>query len=120
MIRGRGEGDRAESIERFIEDQAFSPSYDLDTPPPSPPPLPQRVVSLSQSSCVSPVELHMTEEGEGGAGGGAKSYDHTTHAEKAWSSINHSKLSGEGGEGEKVSGMVVAAEHLILSQRTLL
>ncbi len=41
----------------------------------------QQVVSLSQSSCVSPVEL--TE------GGGAKSYDR----EKARSSINHSIVS---------------------------
>ncbi len=46
-----------ESIERFIEDQAFSPSYDLS---PSPPP---QVVSLSQFSCVSMVEL------TGGGGG---------------------------------------------------
>ncbi len=38
--------------------------------------------SLSQSSSVSPVEL--SDESVGGA----KSYD----SEKAWSSINHSKL----------------------------
>jgi hypothetical protein len=42
-----------------------------------------QVVSLSRSSCVSPVEL---SDGRGGRG--AKSYDH----EKAWSSINHSIL----------------------------
>jgi hypothetical protein len=41
----------------------------------------QLVVSLSQSSCVSPVEL--TE------GGGGKTYDR----EKAWPSINHLILS---------------------------
>ncbi len=43
----------------------------------------QQVVSLSQSSWVSLVEL---ADGEGGVGkGGAKSYD----CEKAWSSTNH-------------------------------
>jgi hypothetical protein len=45
----------------------------------------QQVVSLSQSSCVSPVEL--TDGGAGG--GGAKVYD----SEKARSSINYSILS---------------------------
>ncbi len=47
------------------------------------------VISLSRSSCVSPVEL---TDGRGGeeVGGGAKSYD----SEKAWSSFNHSILSG--------------------------
>ncbi len=40
---------RPESIEWFIEDQAFSASYD---PPPR-----QQVVSLSQSYFVSPFEL---------------------------------------------------------------
>ncbi len=40
--------------------------------------------SLTQSSCVSPVEL---TEG-GGGGGGAKSYN----GGKAWSSINQSLL----------------------------
>jgi hypothetical protein len=44
------------------------------------------VVSLSQSSCVSPVEL---TNGRGGRG--AKTYDD----EKAWPSINHSILSAE-------------------------
>jgi hypothetical protein len=49
-------------------------------------------VSLTQSSCVSPVEL-TDGDGRGRAGQGgheAKSYD----IEKAWSSINHSILSG--------------------------
>ncbi len=46
----------------------------------------QLVVSLSQSPCVSLVEL---TNGTGN-GGGAQSYD----GEKAWSSINHSLLSG--------------------------
>jgi hypothetical protein len=51
-----------------------------------PPPYPlsrQQVVSLSQSSCVS--SLLTGELGQGGGGGGAKSYD----GEKAWSAINH-------------------------------
>ncbi len=42
----------------------------------------QQVVSLSQSSCVSPVDLRV--------GGGAES----NNGEKAWSFINHSILSG--------------------------
>ncbi len=50
----------------------------------------QQVVSLSQSSCVPPVELIPTGEVGGGGGRGAKSYD----GEKAWSSVNHSILSG--------------------------
>jgi hypothetical protein len=47
----------------------------------------QHVVSLSQSSCVSPVG-HI--DGTGG-GNGAKSYD---RREKAWAAINHSIPSG--------------------------
>ncbi len=50
----------------IIEDQAFSPSYDL-APSPSPP-KPSHVSKLSQSSCVSPVEL-TDERGGWGAGG---------------------------------------------------
>jgi hypothetical protein len=43
-----------ESIEWFIDDQAFPPAYDLA--PPSPLPLShQQVVYLAQYSCVSPV-----------------------------------------------------------------
>jgi hypothetical protein len=49
----------------------------------------QQVVSLSQSSCVSPVELFDGRKDLEG-GGGAKSYD----GENAWPSINHSTLSG--------------------------
>jgi hypothetical protein len=48
----------------------------------------QQVVSLSQSSCVSPVKLNDRRGREVGWRG-AKSYDR----EKAWSSINHSILS---------------------------
>jgi hypothetical protein len=48
------------------------------SPPPPPSPLSrQQVVSISQTSCLSPVEL--------ADGGGAKAY----FIEKAWSSINH-------------------------------
>ncbi len=68
-----------ESIEWLIEEQAFSPSYDFSPPTPR---SRQQVVPLSQSSCVSPVNL--TEWGGGGRG--AKLYGR----EKAWSSINHS------------------------------
>ncbi len=43
-----------ESIEWFVEGQAFLQSYDSAPPPPL---SRQRVVSLFQSSCVSPVEI---------------------------------------------------------------
>jgi hypothetical protein len=50
----------------------------------------QQVVALSQSSCVTPVEL---TDGRGGEDrGGAKSYD----GEKGWCSVKHSRLSGWG------------------------
>jgi hypothetical protein len=48
--------------------------YDLAPPPPLSPCC-EHVVSLSQSSCESPVEL-TDERGGGGSGGGAKPYDH--------------------------------------------
>jgi hypothetical protein len=67
-----------------IEDQAFSPSYDLVLPLSR-----QQVFSLSQSSCVSPVEL-IDIRGGVWDGAGAKSYDD----EKAWPSINLSIFSG--------------------------
>ncbi len=76
-----------ESIDGFIENQAFLLSFDL-APPHPPPPSHQQVVSLYQSSCVSRVEL---SDGRGG-GGGAKSYN----CEEVWSSINYSILSGVG------------------------
>ncbi len=60
-----GEGG-AESTEWLIDDQAFLRSYG-SAPRPSPYPLaPQQVVSLSLSSCVSPVEL--TDEERWGRG----------------------------------------------------
>jgi hypothetical protein len=73
-----------ESIELSIDDQAFLRLYDSA----SIPPLSRlQVVSLSQSSCMSPVEL---TDGKGvGGWRGAKSYD----CEKYWSSIYHSILS---------------------------
>jgi hypothetical protein len=71
--------DLQESIERFTEHQAFLRSYDSAPHPPPSLVARQKVVSLSQSSCVSPVEPT-------NVGGGAKSYDR----EKAWPSINHS------------------------------
>jgi hypothetical protein len=46
-----------------IEDQAFSQSYEFTFP--RPPRSSQQVVSLSQPSCVSPVEL---TDGGGGEG----------------------------------------------------
>ncbi len=79
---------RTESIEWSIEDQAFSQSHYFAPPPPFPLSH-QQVVSLSQSSSVSPVELTDRRVGERN-GEGAKSYD----SEKAWSSINHLILSG--------------------------
>ncbi len=76
------------SIELFMEDQAFFPLRCRMAPrPPLSPFRRQQVVSFSQTSCVTPVELTDEREGGGGDGGrGAKSY----HCEKAWSSINQS------------------------------
>ncbi len=60
---------QAESIEWFTENQAIFRSYDSA-------PLPQQLVSLSRSSCMSPVNL---TDGIGGGGArGAKSQNHTT------------------------------------------
>ncbi len=55
-----------ESIERFIEDQPLSLSYDLAPPHPLSPLSRQQVLSLCQSSCVSPVELTNRRVGGGG------------------------------------------------------
>ncbi len=72
-----------ESIELFIEDQAFSPSYDL-APPPSLSP------SLPSASCPSLI-VFLCVAGNaywwgGGGGVGALSDD----GEKVWSAIYHS------------------------------
>ncbi len=77
---------KPESIERFLENQAFLRLYD-SAPRPPPSPISKLSLFLSQSFCMSPVEL--TLWGGGGGGHGAKSNDR----EKAWSSINHSMLS---------------------------
>jgi hypothetical protein len=75
-------------IEWLLENQAFLRSYDSAPRPPLPHLHRQQLVSLSQSSCVSPVQL--TDGRGGGRGGrGAKSYYH----HKAWPSIKHSILS---------------------------
>jgi hypothetical protein len=66
------------------------PGFLAVIPPPLPPPNKQ-VVSLFQSSCVSPVEF--TDGRGGGKGEGAKLYD----GEKPWSSIYHSILSAYSG-----------------------
>jgi hypothetical protein len=71
-------GLQPESNEGFIEDQAFSRSYDLARPPPS---------SADSKLDRRHTTICRRETGEGE--GGAKSYD----GEKAWSSINHSLLS---------------------------
>jgi hypothetical protein len=55
---------QAESIELFIEDQAFSPSHELSPTPPYTPFSRDQVVSLSQSSYGSPIELTDMSGGE--------------------------------------------------------
>ncbi len=78
----------SERIAWFIEGQAFLRSYDSAPKPISSPLSHQQVASLSQSSCVSPVQL---TDGRGGGGGrGADSYD----LKKAWPSVSCSILSG--------------------------
>jgi hypothetical protein len=68
-----------------VEDQAFLRSYDSGPHPSQPlrPPSRQQVVSPSSLRVYRRSSL-LT--GEGGSGGGRKSYDR----EKAWPSINHS------------------------------
>jgi hypothetical protein len=64
---------KPESIEWFIEVQAFSPSHDLAPPPPLPP------LSVSKLSLFLILPVYR------------RSISH--NGEKAWSSINHSMLS---------------------------
>jgi hypothetical protein len=72
---------KLDNIELFMEDQAFSLSYELAPNPPPPLLFRQEIVPLSQSTCVSPVEL----TDKGGGGRGAKSYG----SDKVWSSLNN-------------------------------
>jgi hypothetical protein len=57
-INGETEVLAPESIERFIEDQAFSPSYHLDQPPPL-------LASKSVSLLSLPVCRLLADRGEG-------------------------------------------------------
>ncbi len=75
----RGDG---ESIEWFIEDQASRRRHMIWL-------LPHPLPPFSLASCIS-FSAFMCVAGRAGRGGRAKSYD----GEKAWSSINHSILSG--------------------------
>ncbi len=61
----------------FIEDQAFSPLCDLAPPSPHYPPSREKIVSLSQSSRVSPTELTDGRRGRGWERRGEETY-HTT------------------------------------------
>ncbi len=70
-----------ESIEWFIEDQAFSPSYDLAPPAP---PLPSSVSKLSLF-----LRLPVCRRTGGGRGWGRSQI---IRRQEAWSSINHSIL----------------------------
>ncbi len=96
-----------ESIECFIEVHAFLRSYDFAPIAYTPP-----LVTLSQFSCVSPVEL---SDGRGGRvlarSQITKSYD----GEKAWPSINHSILSASPHrfEDESEAFMFKAADRAI-------
>jgi hypothetical protein len=71
----------SESIDCFIEDKTFSPSYDL-TPPPT----------LFPSLPLSVCHRSSLPDGRwgGGGGGGANQNDGV----KAWSSINNTIISG--------------------------
>jgi hypothetical protein len=58
----KGEGTDSKSIEQFIEDLTFSPSYDLAPPPPPYPLTSQKFVPLSQSPVCRRSSL-LTGEG---------------------------------------------------------
>ncbi len=90
----------------FIGDQAFLLSYDSAPRPPLPPLPSARCLSFSAFLCVAGRHTVLTgesgERGEGGGGGrGAKLSDR----EKAWSSLNHSILSGWKHSLVKINGM---------------
>ncbi len=78
----------AGSIECFIEDHSFLPTYEL-APSPSPPLSP--VSKLDQRDRGRRRKKDTLLTGECGGGGGGISYDR----EKAWPSIKHSILSGD-------------------------
>jgi hypothetical protein len=79
-----------ESIEYFIEGQAFPPPYDLAPRPPLPPPSPvSKLVRRHTGRLRKRYNLLMGE----GLKGLGEEQNHTTD-EKAWSAINHSILSG--------------------------
>ncbi len=75
---------QAGSIEWFLEDQAFSPSYDLAPPPP---PFPVSKLDRQHTGILRNKDIFLTGVGRGR--GGAMAFE----GEKAWSSITHSILS---------------------------
>jgi hypothetical protein len=111
MIRGRGEEGIEQRVVIDLLRTKLSRRRKIWLLPHPLPPLPQKFVSLSQSSCVSPVELH------NGRWGG-RGWGRSQIIRRRESLVLYKSSKGE--RGEKVSGMEVAAEHLILSQRTLL
>jgi len=76
-------------IERFIDGQAFSRSYDLAPPSPQPPPTAPTLSPVSKLRRRHTGRLRKRDNLPTGGGGGAKSY----YSKKAWPSINHSLLS---------------------------
>jgi hypothetical protein len=74
---------QANSIERFIEDQAFLQSNDLAPPPP--PPL-SPINKLDQWHMKAGKERQLSHRRGGGGG------DESCDLKKVWSSINHSIL----------------------------
>jgi hypothetical protein len=83
-----------ESIERCVEDQAFSPSYDFTLPPPPPPS--QQVDALYLSSICHRSSI-LT--GEGVRKGAVEEPNHTT-ARKPGPLLDHSILSDVSISGE--------------------
>ncbi len=77
----------SESIERFLEGQAFLRTYAFVFPPSNL--SRQQFISLSQSSCMSPVDL---TDGRSGGGDGRET-NHTTTRKPGPPSINHQILS---------------------------
>ncbi len=85
----RGRGVQPESMEWFIEGQAFSSSHDMAPSHPPPPFSHQQAGQATHRKAEKDWQLAVGW-GRGGGGGGTKSKD----CEKAWSSINPSILSG--------------------------